>query len=607
MKFDNGIVTELTATPRTGMARFAFPAQAAPTLLIRANGAVAVRGNEVSGRADWKPGRPKVYFAAQFEQPIKSVSTWNGDKISGDAAAEGAACGAILTFDATAASPVQVRVGISYVSLENARENLARENTGWDFAAVRQQAVAAWNEQLGKIEVEGGTPAARTVFYTAMYHCFMHPNLLDDVNGEYPGMDEKIHHAAPGHHQYQNIPAWDQHRSHTAWMAVVSPRECSDVMQSLVNYAEQDASVRHDGGGLPRWEQVNTNSGGMVGDGDDTMLATAYAFGARDFNVKGALAAMDKGASQPGTTSDGHKVRGGLEEYDRLGYVPDSPAVTLEYCADDFSLAQFAGNLGDREKQARYLARARNWTKLFEPTAGYLVPRLADGTWMQNFSPSTLHGFIEGSAAQYLWMVNFDLPGLIERLGGNAKTVERLDKFFTKTNAGMRSEFAYMGNEPCEAAPWIYDFAGAPWRTQDVVRRIQNELFTDRPDGLPGNDDAGSLSSWYVFSALGLYPEIPGAAGFAVGSPVFPKATLHLENGKTLQIVARAAAPDCPYVQSLRINGAPHESPWISWQMLSQGGVLDFDLGMKQTTWGSDPKMVPPSFATAPSSHETLP
>ena len=192
-------------------------------------------------------------------------------------------------------------------------------------------------------------------------------------------------------------------------------------------------------------------------------------------------------------------------------------------------------------------------------------------------------------------MVNCDLPGLIDRLGGNDKAVARLDQFFTKANAGLHSPFAYMGNEPCEGAPWVYDFAAAPWRTQETVRRIQTELFTDRPNGLPGNDDAGSLSSWYVFSALGLYPEIPGVAGFAVGSPTFPEATVHLENGKLLRIVGTHAAADAPYVQSVTVNGQPHAGPWVAWPALSAGGVIAFDLSTTPSKWGGNPADGPPS------------
>ncbi len=599
VKFDNGIETELTATPRTGVARFTFPVGSPATLLIRADHSVSISQNEVRGSYAGRiaGNRPYlVYFVAQFDRPFLSAQTWSGNDLRFQNTAEGEICGAVLGFDTTTNPVVQVRAGISYVSLENAAANLAAENPAGGFETVRQKADAAWNTVLNRIQVEGGTDGDQEIFYTALYHCFMHPNLLDDVNGEYPGMDGKIHTVEAGRHQYQNIPAWDQHRSCSPLIAILSPRESSDIAQSLVNYAQQDAAARPAGGGLPRWEQVNRNSAGMVGDGDDTILAWSMALGANHFDTQGALAAMAKGASQPGATSDGFAVRQGLADYQTLGYVPKEAAVTLEYCNDDFALAQFAQALGDRQKYHYYRNRAQNWKNLFDRSTRLIRPRNADGAWMANFSGATEQGFVEGTANQYVWMVNFNLHALIERMGGNAKAVECLDEFFTNLNSGPTGKTAYMGNEPCEEVPWVYDFAGAPERTQEVVRRIQTELFTGLPGGLPGNDDAGALSSWYVFSALGLYPEIPGVAGLVIGSPLFPKATIRLENGAAIQIIGDGASRANPYVQSLNLNGRNYKSTWLPWAALSKGATLHFSLGGQHSHWGE--KQPPPSFDT---------
>ena len=595
VKFDNGIQTELSATPRTGIAHFTFPTGSDATMLLRANGKISVSGNTASGYAEAKlTGRPyKTYFIAQFTTAPKTVKTWVGDKLNDAADAQDPSCGAILSFDT---ADVGVRVGISYTSVENAADNLKQESGDTDFDSIKSKAAELWNTELNRIQVEGGTKDAQVVFYTAMYHCFMHPNYLEDANGQYLGMDAKVHSVEPGHHQYQNIPAWDEHRSHTPLMAMIEPKEYSDVLQSLVNYAKQDESVAKNGGGLPRWQQVNLNTGGMLGDGDDSIISTAYAFGVTQFDTKGALAAMNKGASIPGTTSNKAIVRGNLKEYMSLGYVPENASYTLEYCSDDFALAQFAKSLGDEAKYSDYLKRSQNWKLLFDASTGYLRPKAADGTFAAAFKPSDTKGFTEGTAAQYVWMVNFNLQSLIKDLGGNEKVVDRLDHFFTKTNAGYQSDYAYMGNEPCEEVPWVYDFASAPWRTQDVVRRIQQELFTSKPNGFPGNDDAGSISSWYIFSALGIYPEIPGVAGFVVGSPVFNKATIHLADGKSLQINGANASEANRYVQTLKINGKAYESPWIPWSTISDGGSIDFELGDSPSRWGSDPKLAPPSY-----------
>ncbi len=610
VEFDNHIRTELAVTERTGLARFDFGDAPVGSILLRADGEITVEGNAAFGFAQANIPKThhqyRVYFAAEFNRPFRAARTWAGDRVSDQLTATGPSSGAILTFDAADPaggasrsndrSTVLARVGISYTSLANARDNLARESAGWDLSAVRQKAAQSWNRELGRISPEGGTPDERKIFYSALYHCWIHPNLLDDANGEYIGMDGKVHRVAPGHHQYQNIPAWDQHRSHTALLAVLAPAESSDVVQSLVNFAKQDADVRPHGGGLPRWEQVNHNSGGMVGDGDDSLIATAYAFGARDFDARGALAAMIKGASDPDTTSDGVKVREGLESYEKVGYVPGEASVTLEYASDDFALAQYAAELGETALAREYLVRAQKWKTLFDPATLYLRPRLANGAWAEPFSSAGGKGFIEGTAGQYFWMVNFNLRALVDKLGGDRRALERLNRLFTRTNGGLNTEYAYMGNETCEELPWVYDFTGAPERTQEMVRRIQQELFLTGPGGLPGNDDAGALSSWLVWSCLGLYPEIPGVGGLVVGSPVFPRATVRLEDGNAIEIIGENAARDHPYIQTMRLDGHLWTSPWIPWSSLSAGGRLDFQLGPEASHWGQDPRRAPPSF-----------
>jgi len=606
VKADNGIETELTVSLRAGLAQFVFPADSPATLMIRAGSSVTISDNEVSGYRHTAIGGGKrpytIYFSARFEQPFRSARTWKDEVLGNETAVSGKDCGAVLSFDPARHPTVRVRVGISYVSVENARANLAAEIPDWNFAAVRQQTDAAWNKELNRIQVEGGDATRQTIFYTALYHTFIHPNVINDVNGQYTGMDEKVHTVATGRVQYQNIPGWDQYRSHAPFMAMLTPKESSDVMQSLVNYAQQDAGVRANGGGLPRWQQVNRNSGGMIGDGAPIIISSAHAFGATNFDTRAALVAMEKNASQPGTTSDGFAVRKELEDYLTLGYAPDAVSVTLEYGNADYAIAQFARALGDEQKYARYLRQSQNWTNLFNPEKQMLWPRNADGSWHKALSEGEVtdmkQTYVEASAEQTLWMVNYNLPELIERIGGKEKAVARLDRFFTQLNAGMRSEYAYMGNEPGEGIPWVYNFAGAPANGQKVIRRVQTELFTDQPSGLPGNDDAGSLSSWYMFSALGFYPMIPGIGGLAVSSPEFSKATIHLQNGAKIEIVGKNASKENCYVQKVELNGKTWESSWIPWSALSAGGTINFSLGNKPTSWGEDARQAPPSFDT---------
>ena len=607
VRLDTGIGVELTLTQRTGFGKFTFPVGDMGTLLVNAGGSangnrddetwIAVAGpREVTGAATsgdcggWFSYR--VYFAIEFDRSLSDFGTWNGDRlIPHTILSQGATSGVYLTFDTTESQVVQVRVGISYVSVENAKRNLRDENPDWDFNKIRARAAVAWNTRLSAIEVDGGTDDQKTVFYTALYHSFIHPSIFSDSNGEYLGFENKIHSTNSA--QYHNVPTWDDYRSLMPLLALIAP-ETSAMMQSLVNDARQDPS-----GGLPRWEHANTNSGGMIGDGPDAVIATAYAFGARDFDAASALAAMDKGASQIGTTSAGQLVRPGLADYLSLGYVSTatsgSASLTLEYATDDFSIAQLARALGDMNMFKRYLKRAQNWRNLFHD--GYIVPRNPDGTFA-SFTPSDCcNDFVEGSPAQYVWMVPFNMRGLFDAMGGNAVAIARLDRHFTELNAGPGSEYAFMGNEPELKTPWAYTFAGAPWRTQQVVRRILLDLFRNSPGGMPGNDDGGVLSSWVVFASIGIYPEIPGVGGFVVGSPIFPEVRIHLAGGGIIRITAPVASAGTPFVQGLRVNGVDHNSPWIVWDEVAHGADLEFIVSdSPNQAWGAARDAAAPSY-----------
>jgi predicted alpha-1,2-mannosidase len=335
----------------------------------------------------------------------------------------------------------------------------------------------------------------------------------------------------------------------------------------------------------------------MVGDGPVNILATAYALGATNFDTASALTAMELNAGTPGTTSDGNLVRSGLSDYINLGYVSGSASVTLEYVNADFALSQFDQALGDTNYT--WLMRSGNWRNLYDSATGFIQPRNADGTWVSNITASSQTGYTEGSAAQYTWMVP-DFRGLFDLMGGNSNVVARLDAFFTQLNAGPGSAYAFMGNEPCEGDPWAYDYAGAPSKAAGTIRRIQTQLYNNIPAGLPGNDDGGSLSSWYVFSALGFYPLVPGVGGFVLGSPLFPSATINLENGRQLNIQGNNAASQNCYVQSLALNGTSTTSLWLPYAAIRDGATLVFNLSNTPSSWGTATADAPPSFGNQP-------
>jgi len=592
---------ELTVTPHTGYGQFTYPASTTSTMLINAGG--SINGNtrssvhidsvnsEVTGSATSTVGCGSstytVYFAAHFDRAFRSFGTWNTTTVSHSSSESSSShSGAFVTFDTTQQRIVHVKVGISFVSIANAAFNSASENGNADFATQRSAADAAWNARLKSIEVQGGTEDEKRIFYTALYHTFLHPNIFNDVNGQYLGFDGQIHTVAQGHAQYENIAGWDQYRSLIQLRALLAPAETSDIAQSLVTDAEQGD------GHLPRWEQANVDSHGMNGDGGTLLIAQAYAFGANDFNTKGAFRAMTAGQT---------KIREGLADYLHLGYVAaetsgNASAITEEYSSADFGISSFAQAIGDTRLAASYRQRSNNWQHVFNGANGYMQPRKRDGNWSPGFVPTSQNGFTEGDATQYSWLVPFNLRTLFDRMGGNAKAVTRLNNFFTKLNAGPNSQYAFMGNEPCFEVPWEYDFAGTPAQTQRVVRAIQTTLFHATPGGLPGNDDGGSLSAWYVFSALGLYPEIPGIGGFVIGSPLFSSIRVHLAGGHTLSITAPAASTATPYVQQLLMNSQPTTKLWLAWNMMQQDTTLAYALGKNATNWGSAPGDAPPSY-----------
>jgi predicted alpha-1,2-mannosidase len=596
------VTVELTATPHTGFARFTYPATTKAALVIDTAGSInkvtasSVTidgiGGEVSGSATSPvgcgTGQYTIYFSAKFDTPFTSFGTWNGSALSdGSTTSSGTQSGAYLTFDTTHKETVLARVGVSYVSVANARANLAVENPGLDFDAVRAAADAAWNARLALVQVQGGTHADQIAFYTAMYHAFFHPNLFSDANGQYMGFDGMVHTVPAGHAQYQNVPGWDHYRTAAQLKAILIPAEASDIAQSLVNDAQQGD------GHVPRWEQQAVDSHGMNGDHGSTYIADTMAFGVTDFDTAGAFTAMDQYQS---------KIREGLSDYTSLGCVAatttgNSAAITLEYSIADFAIGQVAATTGETAKAAMYGTRAQNWANVFDTTSGYVQPKNSDGTWATGFQPTSDTGFQEGDSAQYSWEVPFNLAGLIAQMGGKASAVKRLDTFFTKLNDGPNSTYAFLGNEPCVGIPWVYDFAGAPSHTQSTVRQIQLTQWPADPSGIPGNDDGGAMSSWYVFSALGIYPAIPGLGGFVIGSPLFPSATVQLAGGKTLQIHAPAAQDNAPFVQSMLVNGTPTTSLWLPWSTVAAGATLEFDLGTTPSNWGTGPADAPPSFS----------
>jgi predicted alpha-1,2-mannosidase len=546
--FDNGIGSELTATQRSGIARFTYPAtDDRPAALSvdagkafnAAKGTVDIGTDTLSGFTDSggfckSANRYRLYFHAVFDHPFAHVVHPDGRP--------GAAQ---VSFDPDVRT-VTVRVGVSFVGVDGARGNIAAEQHTNAYDQIRRAARAQWNDWLGRISVGGGTDTQRRIFYTALYHSLLHPSAFSDADGRYPGMDGRIHTTPTGHVQYANFSGWDVYRSQVQLLALLAPHEASDIAQSVLNQGLQ-------AGYFDRWTLANGGTGVMVGDPLPVIASAVYAFGATDFDARGLLRAAMAGR-------DDERQRPGHTQYDALGYIPagtkgvwGSAATTLEYAVSDYALAQLAHRLGDTAAYDTLLKASRNWRNLFNPATGYLQPRAADGTWPA-FTPAQTKEYVEGNAAQYTWMVPHDLPGLFTLMGGNAAVTARLDTFFTQLNAGGTQPYAYLGNEPSFDTPWAYDFAGRPDRARDTVHRALATLFSDRPDGLVGNDDLGAMSSWAVWASLGMYPQAAGTGQLALAEPAFPSVVVHRPGGPRTVLVAPDASATRRDIRTLAVT-----------------------------------------------------
>jgi predicted alpha-1,2-mannosidase len=576
VRLGSGISVSLTATTRTGFGVFTYPS-AHGTLLIdpsgsanpqrtavRVDGLHRVVGSATSaafgGACGHPPGTYTVYFALEFQQPFARSRVWRAGKN----------VGAYVTFDS---SRVRVKAGISFVSIGDAIGNLAAEDAGWSFSAVAARARASWDSLLGRIHVTGGSRAERQIFYTALYHSLLQPNVFSDANGRYIGADGHVH-TAVGYTRYANISGWDIYRGEMQLLALVAPRQAGDMIQSLVAWGQES-------GRLPRWPVANADTGLMVGDPSDAIIADAYAFGAQGFDTALALREILAGVAD----------RPAAAAYLSRGYVPGAASTTLEYAIADFATSQLVSALGDEADAGTFLARSAAWKQLLNPLTGFIEPRLTNGGFPAAYSPTSTTGFVEGDGWQYTWLVPQDMGGLLAAIRPGVAR-QRLDRFFARLNAGPSAPYAWLGNEPSVLAPFAYLWLGVPWRTEQVVHTALTTLFTAKPDGLPGNDDLGGLSSWYVWSALGLYPAIPGVGGLATFAPLFPHATITLGNGQTLALSRTSGR----YVRALTLNGSAWGSSWLPLSAIANGGTLAFTMGPSPSGWATSLTSTPPSF-----------
>lgn len=589
---------ELSATRRTAIMRLTYPSSTTAKVLINTSrsatgnrsGSISISGATVTGTFTGGGfcGSTKTYqifFRMEFDRTPSSVGTWLGGTVSsGSTSSSGVSSGGWLNFDTTTNAVVQVKVGISFVSQANAQANLNGEQSGFNFTTVRNNADTEWNTILNRVQATGGSTSDLQKFYTALYHVLLNPNIESDVNGQYRGFDNVIRTAS--HPVYQNYSGWDIYRSWAALIALIAPNEASDMAKSMVLDGQQ-------GGLLPKWSHNHNEHFVMTGDPGPIIVSSMYAFGARNFDTASALNLMN--ASSNGGTMQGSPIRGRQAGYVQRQYIHEDPSDSEEYSASDFAIARFARALGNTNLYNTYITRAQWWRNVFNTESQYIHDRNADGTWPWPLTPASPSGFTEGNASQYTWMITYNFQALINLMGGPQTAIQRLNHHFTQLNGGLSAPFFYIGNEPEHGVPWAYHFAAFPAGTSAVVRRVMNESYTTGAGGLPGNEDLGATSAWYVWAAMGMYPPTPGADTLALHGPLFPSILIDRPVGD-IQINGTNAGQGSQYVQSFSLNGGSTQRSWLSYAEIANGATLGFTMGASPSTWGTAAANVPPSF-----------
>ena len=657
-----GIDVEATALTRAAAERYAF-APGATTGRVLVNVGQANEKHEVVGSVIEVVGDRVVqgklvtnsfcggaqyttWFRIEFDRPFKAFGTWDKDGgVPGSRRSVGVqwdvANGAWLEFDLGDARSITAISAISHVDADGARRNLDADGRRGGkllaFDAMRAQAQAAWRRELASVRVEGASDADRAVFYTALYHALLQPMTGNDADGRYRGYDDLIHHA-DGWTYYEYFSLWDTYRSQNQLLAMLRPQRARDIARSML-------AIHAEMGWLPRWGYANFETNVMTGDPVTPWLVDLWRFGALQGREREAWDALWQNANGRPPAMSRAQGRAGNDTYLAQGFVPYDRAypskgmdadqhhdgsATLEYALADCALSQMATGLGDRAAAATLRERAGHWTRAWDPDVrdealgfrGFPRPRIEGGAFFEPthgaYSPRSDQGFHEGTAWQYQWLVQDDVAGLVAAMGGLDAARARLDAFFAydalaaDLQGGARANwvvgpYSYYNqyrynpnNEPDLHAPWMYVLLGQPWKTDLVVRAAQ-ALFRAAPDGVTGNDDLGTMSAWYLYSALGMYPAVPGTGQLLLHAPRFPRVEIDLQGGKTLVLEAPGADPRKPqYIDGVSIDGATHPQSWVDWSVLRNGGTVAYALSDAPPVegWGTRAADLPVSPCT---------
>ena len=592
---DYNINVELTATPRCGVQRYTFPKAESMVILnlkkamnwdftmdshIEVVDSCNIRGYRFS--EGWARGQ-KVYFATRFSRPFKSMEMDSAEiKLKGEKV--GTSNIARFMFDTEEGEQITVVTALSGVSVEGALKNLDAEAPHNDFDKYLAEAKAAWNDQLQRIEIVGGTDDDRVNFYTALYHSMIAPTIYSDVDGKYYGPDKQVHQAN-GWTNYSTFSLWDTFRAAHPLFTYTEPERVGDMVQSFIAFYEQN-------GRLPVWNFWGSETDMMIGYHAVPVIVDAYLKGIGNFDAEKALEACV-------ATANIDEYRG-IGSYKTKGYVPYnvvdkynaenwSLSRTLEYAFDDFCIAEMAQKMGKTELANEFYKRSQNYRNVFNPATGFMQPIDDKGVFQPNFNPDEYTAHIcESNAWHYFWSVQHDIKGLISLTGGQDKFAAKLDSMFTYIPAGneelpifstgMIGQYAH-GNEPSHHVIYLYNKVRQPWKAQKYVAQVMRDLYFNAPAGLCGNEDCGQMSAWYVFSAMGFYPVNPVSGEYEIGTPLFPEMKLNLDNGKTFTVLAPNVSRENIYIQSVKINGQPYDKSYITHKQIMDGSTVEFVTG----------------------------
>ena len=596
VKLDNGVGVELTTTERVGMHRYTFSGSDERRVLIDlVNGVGNTTYESYVRRVDdytiegyrfvngWAP-RHKVFFYAVFDKPVKSLDTFCGDKPAGKDELQTRNVKAVASFG-SAIGQLNVKVALSSVSCANAKANMDAELKGWDFEAVHKAAVAKWNKQLSTISIDGATDKQKRIFYTAMYHVAIAPNMYCDANGDFRGMDDAIH-TGNKFTNYSVLSLWDTYRALHPLFTLIARDRVPDMVNTMLSIYEQN-------GKLPIWPLYMGETNCMPGYSSVPVIADAYLKGITGFDAEKALKYMVSTATNP--------KQNGISLFMKYGYIPadklgEATSVNLEYAADDWGLALMAKRMGKMDVYEKFIKRGRSFETFWDGNIKKLHPKMADGSWYQPYDPflANHHGnvgdFTEGNGWQWTFMTPQSPDRLLALHGSDKAFIANLDSLFVVEGdlgegappdvSGLRGQYAH-GNEPVHHVPYMYAYAGAQYKTAACVRSLQDEFYTDQPDGYCGNEDCGQMSAWHVMSALGFYQVNPSNGVFVFGSPSFGKATINLPNGKSFTVEALGNSPKNVYIKSAKLNGRAYTKAYITYDDIMRGGKLTFVMSSK--------------------------